>query len=452
MKALIVDDEKSLVDILSIILEDEGFSVEKAYSFKDFQKIKDNYYDIAFIDLRLPDITGTELIPLIKSKNPETEIIMLTAYASPETAVDALKKGASDYISKPFDIKDIKKILNKVKSKIKIQENLKHDTDETLLTGQSKAIKIVKDAIKKVAPYDVNVLIEGETGTGKEVAAKMIHKLSKRANRPFVAVNCAAIPNDLLESELFGYVKGAFTGAEKDKTGLIKEAEGGTLFLDEIGEMPYNVQSKLLRFLETKKYRPVGGTKEYEANVRIVAATNRNLIKEVEKGNFREDLYYRLSTITLTMPSLKERKEDIPLLIAELLKEINKRYGKNITKVSPRFLDYIYSLELKGNIRELKNIIEKAVILSDGEELELPAYNFQQPYLNSVYIDNPTREFTVKSFPEEGIKIKNVLDNIEKAIIEYVYEKTGKNKTKSASILGLTLREFRYRFDKYFKA
>ncbi len=449
MKALVIDDEKSIVDILSIVLEEEGFSVDKAYSYNDFLALDNQYYDLAFVDLRLPDISGIDVISHIKNKNPDTQVVMITAYASPDTAVEALKKGAIDYLSKPFEIRDIKKIINNVKNKLVAQSQDREFTEFELLIGNSKAISLIKESIKKIAPYDVNVLITGETGTGKEIAAREIHRLSNRKNNPFIAVNCAAIPNDLLESELFGYVKGAFTGAEKDKKGLIEEAEGGTLFLDEIGEMPLSLQSKLLRFLETKSFRPIGATKEKSADVRIISATNKDLKKEIEKGGFREDLYYRLSTITLKMPSLKERKEDIPLIISRILKELNQKYGKNITKISPEFLEYVNSIELKGNIRELKNIIEKSVILSEGDTLELFEFNVESN-LNSIFIDDPNKGFVLRSFPPEGVDLKKIMEEIEKSIIEYVYEKTGKNKTKSARILGLTFREFRYRFDKYF--
>ncbi|EDP74066.1 sigma-54 dependent transcriptional regulator, partial [Hydrogenivirga sp. 128-5-R1-1] len=384
-----------------------------------------------------------------RNKNPDTQIIMITAYASPDTAVEAIKRGAIDYISKPFEIRDIKKIINTVKNKLIAQANPEDFPEFELLVGNSKAISLIKESIRKIAPYDVNVLITGETGTGKEVAAREIHNLSKRKDKPFIAVNCAAIPHELLESELFGYIKGAFTGAEKNKKGLIEEAEGGTLFLDEIGELPLTLQSKLLRFLETKKFRPVGSTKEISTDVRIISATNRNLKKEIEEGRFREDLYYRLSTITLRMPSLKERKEDIPLIISHILKELNQKYNKNITRISPQFLEYVNNLELKGNIRELKNIIEKSVILSENDTLNLFEFEFESN-LNSIFIDDPNKGFVLKSFPAEGVNLKKIMEEIEKTIIWYVYEKTGRNKTSSASNLGLTFREFRYRFDKYF--
>ncbi|RMA93297.1 sigma-54-dependent transcriptional regulator [Hydrogenothermus marinus] len=451
MKALIVDDEQSITEILSILLEDSGFEIEKAYSIQDFQS-KNKIYDIAFIDIRLPDGSGIDIIPQLKQRNPDIQIFMITAFADSKTAVEALKKGASDYISKPFEVSDIKNLINNVKEKLEIEKNLdnKNILEEQFLTGKSKAIQLVKKTIKKVAPYDINILITGETGTGKEITAKAIHSYSNRKNKPFIAVNCAAIPADLLESELFGYKKGAFTGADKDKKGLIEEANGGTLFLDEIGEMPLPLQAKLLRFLEERKIRPLGSTKEIEVDVRIISATNKDLKKQIEKGEFREDLYYRLSTITINLPPLRERKEDIPLLVEQILKELIKKYNKEIKKIDPQFITYLKTLDLKGNIRELKNIIEKAVILSEDEELKLNEY-FEINSLNSIFIDDTKSEFQIKNFPEDNMDLKQVMDNIEKSIIRYAYEKAGKVKSKAAEILGISFREFRYRYDKYFK-
>ncbi|RUM51055.1 MAG: sigma-54-dependent Fis family transcriptional regulator [Hydrogenothermus sp.] len=451
MKALIVDDEKNIAEILEILLEDKGFEVDKVFSFKETLEKKENY-DIAFVDIRLPDGSGLDLIPHLKKLNQDIQIIMITAFADSKTAVEAIKKGAVDYISKPFEIADIKRIINTIKTKLEIEKNLKEEIqdEEELITGISKAIQKAKETIKKVAPYDINVLIIGESGTGKEIFAKTIHKLSHRKDKPFVAVNCAAIPDDLLESELFGYKKGAFTGADRDKKGLIEEANGGTLFLDEIGELPLSLQAKLLRFLEERKIRPLGSTKEIEVDVRIISATNRDLKKEMEKGNFREDLYYRLSTITIYIPPLRERKEDIPYLVKSLLKDLTKKYNKPIRKIDPDFIMYLKSLELKGNIRELRNILEKAVILAEDDILKLTELD-EHFSINSIFIDNINQEFHVKTFPEDGVNLKILIDNIEKAIIKYAYEKNDKIKSKAAEFLGITFREFRYRFDKYFK-
>ncbi|NPA53409.1 MAG: sigma-54-dependent Fis family transcriptional regulator [Aquificae bacterium] len=450
MKALIVDDEKSIREILKIILSEFDFDVDEAGSFTEAkEKLEKNYYDLATFDLKLPDGSGIDLLKILKEKNPKAEAIMMTAFASSDTAVEAIKIGAYDYISKPFDINELRLLLRNVKKKLELEHKLSEEKEEKFqnLIGKSPAIQIVKDTIEKIAPYDINVLITGESGTGKEVVAKTIHELSKRKNKPFVAINCASLPADLLESELFGYKKGAFTGASSDKKGLIEEANGGTLFLDEIGEMPLSLQAKLLRFLEERKIRPLGSTKEIEVDVRVISATNRNLEEEIEKGNFREDLYYRLSTIIIRIPPLRERKEDIPLLAEYFLKEFQKKYHKHFNKISPEFLNFLMSYEFKGNIRELRNLLEKAVILSEGEELKSPIGKTED--VNSIYIDNPDKEFLIKSFPDIGIDMKKVLGSIEKALLDKAMELSGGVKTKAAEILGLSFREFRYRYSKY---
>ncbi|WP_456464105.1 sigma-54-dependent transcriptional regulator [Persephonella sp.] len=450
MKAIIVDDEINIQEILSILLEDFGFQVDRASNKNEAEKlISQNYYDLALLDLRLPDGSGIDILKKLKEKNPKTEAVIITAFASSDTAVEAIKLGAYDYISKPFELNELRLLIRNVKNKLELEKKLAEQKDSKFegLIGKSPAIQLVKETIEKVASYDINVLIIGESGTGKDLVARTIHRLSHRADQPFVAINCASLPAELLESELFGYKKGAFTGATSDKKGLIEEANGGTLFLDEIGEMPMQLQAKLLRFIETKKIRPLGSVREVDVDVRIISATNKNLEEEIEKGNFREDLYYRLSTITIRMPSLKERREDIPLIVESILKELKEKYGKDIQGISPEFLDYLMQYDYKGNIRELKNILEKAVILSEGKELTLPRYESKS--INSVYIDDPEEFFTVKTFPEGGIDLKKVLSNIEKSLIEKAMEKADGNKTKASQILGLTFREFRYRFDKY---
>ncbi len=449
MKALVVDDEKSLLDIFEIVLKDFGFEVDFSTSFEDAKKlIEENYYDFAILDLRLPDGSGLDLLRLIKSKNDKTEVVIITAYASSETAVEAIKTGSYDYISKPFDIEQLRRIVKNIKQKLEIERSLtQEDFEFEDLIGKSPAISEVKEIIKKVAPYDINVLITGESGTGKEIAAKTIHKLSHRKDKPFVAINCASLPSELLESELFGYKKGAFTGADSDKKGLIEIANGGTLFLDEIGEMPVSLQSKLLRFLEDRKIRPIGSTKEISVDVRVISATNKNLKTEVEEGKFRNDLYFRLAGIAIKMPSLKERKEDIPLLVNYLLKELSKKYNKEITKIDPDFVENLTHQEFKGNIRELKNLLEKAVILSENGEIDLKF--LEQEKFNSIFIDNPEFPINIKTFPEEGLNLKEFLENVEKAIIFKALELTKGNKTKTAQLLRLTFREFRYRYSKY---
>ena len=453
LKALIVDDEPNIQEILDIILEEFNIERYKASSYKEALDLIDkHYFDIALVDLRLPDGSGIDILKKIKEKNPQTEVLIITAYASSDTAVETMKLGAYDYVVKPFDINELRLKIRNLKEKIELERKIlekKSSEEFEDFIGESPPIIQLKQMIKKIAPYDINVLILGESGTGKEVVARTIHKLSKRKNKPFVAFNCAALPEDLIESELFGYKKGAFTGATQDKKGLIEEANGGTLFLDEIGEMPITVQAKLLRFLENGTIRPLGSTKEIKVDVRIISATNRDLEEEIRKGRFREDLYYRLATIVLKLPPLRERKEDIPLLVSHILKDLEKKYNKKIKKISPDFMNYLYSLEYKGNIRELKNILEKAIIFAEDGIIKLDTAFVNIP-LNSIYVDDPDREFQIKKFPEK-MDLKKVLSNIEKAFIQEAMKKGDNKKIKAADILGLTFREFRYRYDKYFK-
>ena len=284
MRALILEDERSIREILSIVVEEFDFEVDEAETISDtLEKLKGSSYELLFVDLRLPDGSGMDVVRQVRREHAETEIVVITAFASTETIKEAFELGVYDYIEKPFKIEDLRLILRNLKEKLALKEKLKQESIPELI-GQSPSIEKLKDIIRKVAPYDVNVLVLGESGSGKEVVAKAIHNLSNRKNKPFVAINCAALPAELLESELFGYKKGAFTGAVKDKKGLIEKANGGTLFLDEIGDMPLSLQAKLLRFLETKKFIPLGATEEKEVDVRIIAATNKNLKEEIKKG------------------------------------------------------------------------------------------------------------------------------------------------------------------------
>jgi two-component system response regulator PilR (NtrC family) len=306
------------------------------------------------------------------------------------------------------------------------------------MIGKSEAMQRLFKVIDKVAPFDSHILIIGESGSGKELIAKALHNRSRRGNRRLVAINCASLPSELLESELFGYSKGAFTGAYTSKRGLIEDADGGTLFLDEIGEMPLSLQSKLLRFLEDKKIRPLGSGKETEVDVRVVAATNKTFKELIEKGEFREDLYYRLSTFELMVPSLRERREDIPLLVDHFIRLFSRKFEKNISKVDPAFLDYIMQHELRGNVRELKNIIEREVILSEDGCIRCTSGQYQ------VYIDSTSPEI-----PEEGLDINTYLADIENELLQKALKKANGIKTRAAELLGLTFREFRYRLTKY---
>ncbi|WP_297446437.1 sigma-54 dependent transcriptional regulator [Desulfurobacterium sp.] len=439
MRALIIDDEKSIRDILGMMLEDFDFDIEKAGSVQEgLSKLQEGNFDLILLDLRLPDGSGMEILRKLREKRMKTEVIIITAFASSETAKEAIRLGAFDYVSKPFDVSELRLIFRNVKKKIELEKKVEEyeDTYKDFI-GESPKIKKIKEFVKKIAPYDANVLITGESGTGKEVVARTIHNLSNRKAAPFIAINCASLPSELLESELFGYKKGAFTGATRNKKGLIEEADGGTLFLDEIGDMPLALQAKLLRFLEEKTIRPIGGIEEISVNVRVIAATNRNLEEKINEGLFREDLFYRLSTITINLPPLRERKEDIPLLIEYFAKKLSKKYGKKFRTISKEFINYVMSLPLKGNVRELRNIVEKAVILSDRDILSLPLSNEET---------KPHREIVI---PDEGVNLREILENLEKEYLLKALKKTGGKKKEAASLLGLTFREFRYRLSKY---
>jgi two-component system response regulator PilR (NtrC family) len=446
MRAIIVDDEQNIRKVLNVLLKEDGLEVYEASSVINANSlIKENYFDIAIIDLRLSDGSGIEILKTIKEQNPETVVLIITAFASTETAIAAMKLGAYDYVTKPFNLDEIRIVIKNIKEKIilqkKVRELQQYADEYQDIIGKSEAIKKVFTMIDKIAPFDTNVLITGESGTGKELVAKAIHNRSIRADKPFVAINCASLPAELLESELFGYTKGAFTGAYASKRGLIDEANGGTLFLDEIGEMPLSLQAKLLRFLEEKKIRPIGSSNEIEIDVRIIVATNKALNELLEKSEFREDLYYRLSTFEIRLPSLRERREDIPLLIDHFVKLFSKKFQKDIRRIEPAFVDYIMHQELKGNVRELKNIIEREVILSEDGYLKCtscPTFESLESGVRSPELDS-----------DKGINLNEYLTRIEMELLNKALQKANGVKTKAAELLGLTFREFRYRLSKY---
>jgi two-component system response regulator PilR (NtrC family) len=439
VRALVLEDERGIREVLSIVLEEAGFDVDEATSVCQAQdKLKENLYDILFVDLRLPDGSGMDIVREVKKLSPDAEVVVITAFASTETVKEAFELGVYDYIEKPFKLEDIRLILRNLKEKLTLREKLRKEAIPELI-GRSVAIERLKETIRRVAPYDVNILILGESGTGKEIVARAIHDLSMRKSKPFVAINCAALPGELLESELFGYKKGAFTGAVRDKRGLIEKANGGTVFLDEIGDMPLKLQAKLLRFLETRRFIPLGATEEREVDVRIISATNRNLKDEIKKGNFREDLYYRIATIVVEVPPLRKRREDIPLLVEYFVEEFSRKYGKKIKRVSKSFVESLMNLPLEGNVRELRNLVEREVILSDDG------------IVGTGY--TPGREFSEAlgfvEIPESGVNLKEVLAEIEKAYLLKALEMAEGKKRKAAQLLGLTLREFRYRLAKH---
>jgi two-component system response regulator PilR (NtrC family) len=426
-KILVVDDEEIIRESISFVLKKEGYIVEEAENGKiAYDKLMQSSFDLVISDIEMPVMKGTELLAEIRKINIQTAIIMITAYASLETAISCLRNGASDYIMKPIEFDELLFKLKKIfemKSillenrilKREIQRNFDYDN----IVGKSLAIKRIYEMIDTVAETDSTVLISGKSGTGKELVARSLHFKSKRKNKPFIAVNCGAISENLIESELFGHKRGAFTGAISDKEGLIKAADGGTLFLDEISELPANLQVKLLRVLQEKEITPVGTTYTIPVNVRFVASTNRDLKNEIAIGKFREDLYYRLNVIEIHIPSLKEREEDIPLLADHFVDKYRKELNKSIKGIDSEALRALMNYEWKGEIRELENIIERAVIFSKSDFLtilDLPP-NFRPSSDVVDYAKAGSLDESVRRFEREFIvkTLENNNYNKEKA-------------------------------------
>ncbi len=451
MKILVIDDEENIGRTIELIFAKENFDVTLAFNGETaISLLKENYFDVIISDIRLPDISGMEILKTSKNLYPEVPVIMITAYASTSVAVEAMKLGAEDYIIKPFDIDELRIIVKRAYEKRKLEienKKLQRLIEEKYsfenIIGKSKIMKNIFLLIEKIAPIDTTVLITGESGTGKDLIARAIHFRSLRKEGEFVAINCASIPENLLESELFGYKRGAFTGAVTSKVGLFQEANKGTLFLDEIGEMPQGLQSKLLRVLQDKKIRPLGDTQEKEVDVRIIAATNHNLEDMVKRGDFREDLFYRLNVITIDLPPLRKRKEDIPLLVNHFIKKLNKKLNKEIKGVEPSLLEYFFLYDWPGNVRELENIVERLMILEEGTLLtskHLPKKYKEVGEISEITIPSEFKNFNLNQY----------IDNVIKKIISLSLEKTGGNKKEAASLLGISYRSFRYYYNKLF--
>ncbi len=378
-KILVVDDEDIIRESLSFILKKEGYTVDEAENGKvAYDKMLIESFDLVITDLEMPQMKGTQLIEEIKKLNIQTSVIVITAFGSLDTAITALRNGAADYILKPveFDellikVKRLFEVRNLLLENRILKKEIQRNYDFDDIVGRSPSIRRVYDMIQTVAETDSSVLITGKSGTGKELVARSLHYKSKRQNKPFVAVNCGAIAENLIESELFGHKKGAFTGAVSDKEGLIKAADGGTLFLDEISELPLALQVKFLRALQEKEVTPVGSTVPIPVNVRIIASTNRELKEEIKAGKFREDLFYRLNVIEISLPSLKEREEDIPLLADHFLNKFRKEMNKNIKGIHSDAIRALVSYEWKGEVRELENVMERAVIFCKGDFITL---------------------------------------------------------------------------------
>ncbi len=450
---LIVDDEKSMRDFLKILLVKEGYEVivagdgEQALAALDKNRI-----DLVVSDIRMPGISGLELLAKIKDESEDIPVIMITAFASPNDAVQAMKNGAYDYISKPFNVDEIKSVIhsatNQTEATLKIQQ-----AEELFpeIIGKGKEMLKIFDMINRIAPTPANVLIYGESGTGKELVAQAIHKKSKVHARPFVPITCSAIPEELMESELFGHIKGSFTGAISDKNGLFKEADGGTAFLDEIGELTPIIQTKLLRVLQEREIKPVGGTKQFTIDVRIIAATNRILEEEMRAGRFREDLFYRLAVVPIRVPSLRERKSDIPLLVEHFLEKYSTLLGKEIREISSYALEVLMGYDFPGNVRELENIIERGVAL-ESTNIILPENLSLGGPLQTKREDSAESSAFVAAHDEEELferGLETVVADLEKSLISHALHKAGNSKTRAAELLKVSFRSLRYKAKKY---
>jgi len=443
---LLLDDEANVREVLALSLNSFGHDVVSiATPDEAKQMLAQQTFDVVITDLRMDgEDKGLDVVRQAKAIQPNTIVLLLTAYASAETAVEAMRDGAFDYITKPVSRTELGDIIERALAVKDIththkplEKNIeKHETRGSLI-GHSHVIQRIRERISRAAKRDFTVLITGESGTGKELAARLVHEQSPRKQGPFVPVHCGAIPENLFESELFGYVKGAFTGAESDKTGLIESADGGTLFLDEIGEMPLLIQVKLLRVLQDMRVRRVGSEYETQVDVRIVAATNRNLEAEVQAGNFREDLFYRLNVIPVHMPSLRQRREDIPALVQALM----KRSGGANVHISDTCMQKLSNLPLAGNVRELENTLQRLLALSDDDALDIHL-------IDELQHSTQTQSISLHQLQEQGISLDSQLEQIEKSLVEEALIQTQNNATQAAKLLGISFRSMRYRMQK----
>lgn len=449
MKILIIDDDRGLRKSLSLILTDAGYQVVSAEDgAKGLATAEATRPDMIMCDIRMPKVDGLEFVQRYSDGGGEALVIIMTAYGSMDLAVEAMSKGAYDYLPKPFGANEVLLTLRKAEEREslrrevgRLRAEVRADRRFGEIIARSPEMVKALEVASKVAPHPSPVLITGASGTGKELVARLIHRESTRAERPFVPVNCGAIPEALLESEFFGYVKGAFTGADNDKKGLFEAADGGTLFLDEVGELPKPLQVKLLRALQDGEIRRVGGTTSTLVNVRIISATNRDLSALVKKGEFREDLYYRLAVVPIHLPPLKERREELPDLVHHFVERHRERLGLEVTKVHPDAVDVLLNYSWPGNIRELENVLEQAMLLADGDELaadELP----DQVRFSMAAADD--LELTA-----DDLSVKKHSAVLERKLIQRALERTGGNRTKAAELLELSARALRYKILDY---
>ncbi len=455
MRILLVDDEASMREMTSMMLRREGWEVITAADGVEaialLEETAEPSFDLVVTDLKMGAVSGMEVLAKAREVDPSTQVVVMTAYASTDTAVNAMRLGAYDYIEKPFKREAFIALMLKALEKRRLLEEnfllrrqVSNPAGMGQMVGKGKAMLALYEMIRRVAPTKTNVLITGESGTGKELVARAIHDESPRAKRPFVPINCGAIPETLIESELFGHAKGAFTGAQRDKAGLFTMANGGTLFLDEVGELPQPMQVKLLRAIQERRIQPVGGTAEVAIDVRLVAATNRDLLEEVRERRFREDLFYRLNVIQVRIPPLRERREDLPLLIEHFLQRYAAEQEKEILGVSSEAMQLLLNYPYPGNIRELENIVERAVTLEVKPLIStevLPYPMMQKEGLQHLA--------TAMDLPAEGLQLDQLVESLERSLLQKTLLRTAGNKSEAARILGITFRSLRYRLKKY---
>ncbi len=441
--ALIVDDEPDIRELLELTLGRMGVETRSAANLAAArQLLGESEFDLCLTDMRLPDGDGLELVETIQQDYPELPVAVITAHGNMETAVQALKIGAFDFVSKPVDLQVLR---NLVKGALKLGNPANQDrrSRDTLL-GDSAVMQTIRSTIAKLARSQAPVYISGESGTGKELVAGLIHARGPRSDKPFVPVNCGAIPSELMESEFFGHKKGSFTGAVSDKEGLFQAADGGTLFLDEVAELPLHMQVKLLRSIQEKAVRPVGEQKEVPVDVRILSATHKDLAELVESGEFRQDLYYRINVIELQVPSLRQRREDIPQLAEHLLNRLTEGQNGEQARLGPAALEALQRYSFPGNVRELENILERALTLSDGKEIQPEELALPAPDV----AEQQRAELSQAPAPPEGVSLEDYLEGIERQAILAALEQTRNNKTAAAKLLGITFRAMRYRLKK----
>lgn len=452
-KILVVDDEQSLREVLSIMLKRAGYAVTSVSDGEEaIECLHKEIFDLVITDLRMPKVDGMEVLKAVKSTSPETVVLVITAFATADSAVEAMKQGAYDYLTKPFQVDEVQLIIRNALEKRRLstenmllKREMASQSSFARLVGQSEAMQKVFDVVRKVADSKSNVLICGESGTGKELVARAIHYNSVRSTAPFVAVNCSAVPETLLESELFGHMKGSFTGAISNKAGLFEVANGGTIFLDEIGDTTPTIQVKLLRVIQEREFRRVGGNQDVKVDVRVVAATNKDLEKAVADGSFREDLYYRLDVIPIKLPPLRLRSGDIPLLVNHFLERFAKECGRTMPTLSAEAMHVLLAHEWRGNVRELENLIERVVAFSNGAtvtDADIRGW-LHRPVSPQSVQGAPT------DLPDDGLDLEGLINGIEKDLLMKALERTKWVKKKAARLLRLNTRSFRYRLEKY---